>query len=96
MLTLTLRYELPDRMEPTSQSFAAVDHGLALPQSSPDFRFAAAVADFGLILRNAPHRGTSDLARVIALASAARGQDEDGSRAGFVDLMKRSQTLKPA
>ena len=53
---------------------------------STDFQFQAAVAEFGLLLRNSDFRGKADLSRVIAAARDARGSDADGYRAEFVRL----------
>ena len=59
----------------------------------PDLRFAAAVAQFGMILRDSPHKGNGTLAGVLETAQAAQGDDPAGYRAGFVDLVRRAQTL---
>ena len=53
---------------------------------SVDFQFQAAVAEFGLLLRNSDFRGKADLGHVIAAAREARGNDADGYRAEFVRL----------
>jgi len=53
---------------------------------SLDFQFQAAVAEFGLLLRNSDFRGSADLGHVIAAAREARGADADGYRAEFVRL----------
>lgn len=95
LLALTLRYRLPGAADSTSQQFAAIDSGRAFPQASADFQFAAAVASFGMILRDAPTR-SANLDTVLALATAARGSDEDGSRAAFADLVKKARDLKHA
>ena len=53
---------------------------------SVDFQFQAAVAEFGLLLRNSDFRGKADLSHVIAAAREARGSDADGYRTEFVKL----------
>ena len=53
---------------------------------SRDFTFQAAVAEFGLLLRNSDFKGNSALDHVIAAAREARGTDEGGYRAEFVRL----------
>ncbi len=55
---------------------------------SPDLAFAAAVAGFGMLLRESEHRGTLTLADVIRLADGSRGPDPDGYRAEFVRLAR--------
>jgi Ca-activated chloride channel family protein len=62
-------------------------------QAAPDFRFAAAVAQFGMILRDSPHKGNGTLAGVLETAEEAKGADPSGYRAGFVDLVRQAQAL---
>ena len=58
-----------------------------------DFRFAAAVASFGMVLRASEYRGSATLAQVLDLASGAEGEDEDGERAEFVRLVEAAKLL---
>jgi Ca-activated chloride channel family protein len=51
-----------------------------------DFQFQAAVAEFGLLLRNSDFRGKADLGHVIAAAREGRGADSAGYRTEFVRL----------
>ncbi len=62
-------------------------------QAPSDFRFAAAVAQFGMILRDSPHKGNGTLAGVLETAEEAKGADPAGSRAGFVELVRQAQAL---
>ena len=66
---------------------------VAWEQAPPDFRFTAAVAEFGMILRDSPHKGNGSLAAVLVTAEGAKGADREGFRAGFVDLVRRAQAL---
>ena len=88
LMTVKLRYKRPDgeasklltqavpAAEP--QKFSAADD---------DFRFAAGVAAFGMILRDSPHKGAADLAWVRQTTKSARGGDAGGYRGEFVDLV---------
>ena len=58
-----------------------------------DFRFAAAVAAFGLVLRESEYRGTATLDQVLQLARGAEGRDSDGERAEFVRLVESARLL---
>ena len=84
ILTVKLRYKQPQGL--TSQLLTQPLTGAAhaLSAASPDFRFAAAVAQFGLLLRQSEQRGTATYAATATLAEAARGTDADGYRAEFV------------
>jgi Ca-activated chloride channel homolog len=57
---------------------------------SADFTFAASVAGFGMLLRDSPHSGSLTWADVRRLATAGRGPDRDGDRAGFIALIDKA------
>jgi Ca-activated chloride channel family protein len=60
---------------------------------SSDFSFAAAVAGFGMLLRESPHRGSISTRQVLALAEEGLGSDPDGARRGFLDLVWAYEAL---
>ena len=60
---------------------------------SNDIRFAAAVAAFGMLLRDSEHRGTASYTDVIALARGALGSDPHGYRAEFVRMVEVARGL---
>ena len=59
--------------------------------TSDDFRFAAAVAAWGMLLRDSEHCGSFTLEDVSALAAAAVGEDAEGYRRDFVNLVERAR-----
>ncbi len=63
-------------------------------ESSDDFRFAAAVAYFGQILRDSKYVGTYSLTDVLDLASKSLGKDSHGYRREFVELVKNARAVK--
>jgi Ca-activated chloride channel family protein len=69
------------------------DRGGSLHAASKDLQFAAAVASFGMILRGSEHRGTSSLPAVAEIASGAIGEDKNGYRAEFVDLVRKAAAV---
>ena len=93
-LTVLLRYRPPksERYQFVSHSF--LDSGQPFAAASADFRFAAAVASFGMILRESSYAGAMTLQAVEEIASAARGSDPDKSRAGFLELVAKARQLK--
>jgi len=94
LLKVTVRYKRPDGFVPRSNEFELVDAGGSFAQASADFRFAAAVAQFGMILRQSPHKGTGTLSDVVAwAANAAIGPagDPGGYRGEFIDLVRKTQ-----
>jgi len=62
-------------------------------QGSDDVRFAAAVASFGMLLRESAHSGSASYADVIRLARGAIGTDPNGYRAEFVRMVERARSL---
>jgi Ca-activated chloride channel family protein len=93
-LTLKLRYQPPDGHTSQRLEFAVTDAGRTYAQASTDFKFAAAVAAFGLILQEAPARGSASFGAVLELAAEGRGHDELGYRAEFLDLVRLAQQLR--
>jgi Ca-activated chloride channel family protein len=96
LMYVKLRYKLPD-----ASSSRLLDHVVTRPdrhRPSADFRFAAAVAAFGMILRDSEHRGHATLDGVLELARESLGHDEMGYRAEFVKLVEhvRSRDLVAA
>lgn len=93
-LTVKLRYKLPD--ESASKVFDKAVTGMASRNtgSSANFRFAAAVAEFGMILRNSDYKGSSSVESILKLAQGSRGEDNDGYRAEFMRLVSATGDLK--
>ena len=61
---------------------------------SVDFRFAAAVAGFGMLLRDSEHAGALTLDDIVSLAEAGRGDDPRGYRGEFIRLVETSRDIK--
>lgn len=88
MMLVKLRYK-----EPTADTSQRIDRPVrdrpvSLSQTSDDFRFAAAVAAFGMWLRESEFRGQSDLTLAQDLAQDALGRDRHGYRAEFLELLE--------
>jgi Ca-activated chloride channel family protein len=96
-LTVKMRYKQPDA--DTSKELAKVLPGKALGADlSADFRFAAAAASFGMILRDSQFRGAMTYAGVLEEAQGCVGADPNGHRKEFLKLVTRAKELstKPA
>jgi len=91
--TVKLRYKAPDSDESQLLSFAVVDEGKSLREASGDFQFAAAVACFGMLLRDSEHKGQSSFDLALELAQAGKGQDPNGYRVEFLQLVGLAKTL---
>ncbi|HEX5653448.1 MAG TPA: YfbK domain-containing protein, partial [Chitinophagaceae bacterium] len=62
-----------------------------ISKTSDNFRFSAAVAEFGLLLRNSEYKQGSSFEQVISLAKGARGKDEYGYRSEFFRLVESAR-----
>ena len=62
-------------------------------EAPADFRFAAAAAEFGLLLRDSEYKGRAAYAAVRAAARDALGADPDGRRAEFLALVDAADRL---
>jgi Ca-activated chloride channel family protein len=93
LMTVKLRYKEPEAA--TSQLLTATvkDQRGSWRGTSTDFRFAASVAAFGLILRDSPYKGDADFNLVLQLANGARGRDDNGYRREFVSMANRARSL---
>ena len=74
LLTLKFRYKQPDGETSRLLEFPVRDGDRAYSQASQDFKFAAAVASFGMILRESPYKGNGTLAAVLELAEEGKGK----------------------
>ena len=90
LLTVSIRYKPPQAS--TSRLLEHVVRDEVVSPST-DFRFALAVAGYGMILRDSPHRGQFTYADVEALAGKSLGADPDRYRASFVDLVRATSRL---
>jgi len=90
-LTVKMRYKHPDGEQ--SKERVAVLTGAGQARGSEDFRFAAAVAEFGLVLRDSPFKGDSNFDAVIERATGASGYDPNGHRKEFVELVRKAKGL---
>ncbi|MEG3862407.1 iron uptake porin [Microcoleus sp. herbarium12] len=93
LMQVKLRYKKPN--ETVSQLIAqsVIDKPVKLENASANFRFAAAVAAFGMVLRDSEYKGTANFDEVLRLANQAKGQDKEGYRAEFIRLVESCKTL---
>ena len=92
-LQIKVRYKEPRADTSRLLTFQVQDGKHTPTISSDNFRFAAAVAEYGMILRNSEFKGQSSYAQALTLAHGARGNDVNGYRAEFIKLMELSQIL---
>jgi len=96
MLTIKLRYKKPDGNESKLIVQPVTDENIAIENTSDNFRFSAAVASFGMLLRNSEYKQNATYEDVIDLAKSAKGKDVNGYRNEFIDLVKIANNLAVA
>ncbi|RXK53318.1 DUF3520 domain-containing protein [Oleiharenicola lentus] len=94
LLTVKVRYKEPAGDTSSKLEFPLRDAGTRFADASQDFKFAAAVAAFGMALRDSPHKGTLTLAEVSAWGREGLGGDAGGYRSEFLGLVGKAQALE--
>jgi Ca-activated chloride channel homolog len=94
LLTIKVRYKKPDGK--TSMLLEKPVKGMAydIEEASDNLRFAAAVAEFGMILRESEYKGSSSLESAVKLAKSAKGEDEDGYRGELIRLIETVKSMR--
>ena len=93
LMTIKLRYKQPDGEVSRLITHPVLDNTVNWLSSSDNFRFSAAVAEFGLLLRQSAFRQNASYNQVIGLARNAKGKDENGYRAEFINLVQSANGL---
>ncbi|AEE51745.1 vWA domain-containing protein [Haliscomenobacter hydrossis] len=88
LLTVKFRYKAPDADASQLMEDVVVDKAVSLGKSSDNFRWSAAVATFGMLLRNSEFKGEATYDQARKLAAGARGKDTEGYRAEMIRLME--------
>lgn len=94
MLTVKLRYKKPDGDNSELVERALTDADGKFENAPLDLKFAAAVAEFGMILRDSEYKGNGTFAAVLEWAQEGKGSDANGYRSGFIELVRKAQALK--
>ncbi|HEX8284671.1 MAG TPA: VWA domain-containing protein [Pyrinomonadaceae bacterium] len=95
LLTVKLRYKEPEGGASRPLNVGVPDRRASFRNASENFKFAAAVAEFGMLLRDSRYKGQSSFDAAAELARAATGADLRGHRAEFVRLVETAKSLSP-
>ncbi|HEY1199889.1 MAG TPA: VWA domain-containing protein [Niastella sp.] len=93
LMTIKLRYKKPDGDVSKLIVHPVTDSHIALANTSDNFRFSAAVASFGMLLRNSEFKQSASFPQVISLAKSAKGTDANGYRQEFINLVQAAGSL---
>ena len=93
IMTVKFRYKKPDEEISKLIEHSVIDNQIPLPKTSDNFRFAAAVAEFGMLLRHSEFKSNASMDQVFDIARKAKGSDEEGYRAEFIRMVKKADAL---
>jgi Ca-activated chloride channel homolog len=93
LVTIKFRYKSPDSDKSELTVHPVTDESIAFKNASDNFRFAASVAGFAMLLRDSEYKGISSYDELLRIANASVGKDEEGYRKEFVSLVKKAAEL---
>ena len=93
ILTVNLRFKKPSEATSRPISHPVIDRNLDFGHASDDLKFAAAVAGFGMLLRDSPFKGSLTYPAVLEIAQPSLANDPSGYRREFVELVRKAQAL---
>jgi Ca-activated chloride channel family protein len=94
LMYVKLRFKKPDADVSKMVDFPLDDKITSINRTSDNFRFAAAVAQFGMLLRNSKFKGDASFDTVTELAKYALGKDAEGYRKEFLQLVEKAADIK--
>lgn len=95
LLTVKLRYKQPDGHTSKLLEFHVEDVNADYNEASKDFKFASAVAVFGMKLRNSPFAQHLSYDQVLKMAEGGLGHDLNGYRTEFTGLVRKAKSMSP-
>lgn len=93
MMTVKLRYKQPEGDKSDLLEVPVTDKEQKLADGPRDFQFAASVAGFGMLLRNSQHASDLNWDMVRELALHGKGEDTQGYRGEFLQLIDKARGL---
>jgi Ca-activated chloride channel family protein len=94
LLTVKLRYKEPNGTESKLLTQGLLDKGNSIEAASDNLRFASAVAEFGMILRDSRYKGNANFGNVVNLANGSLGNDLKNYRSDFLNLLEKAKRLR--
>lgn len=91
MATVKFRYKDPHSDKSKMQEKIVLNNDLK--PMSPDFSFATAVAELGMLLRNSSFKQQANFDSLIQRAKQSKGKDDEGYRAEFIKIAENAKVL---
>jgi Ca-activated chloride channel family protein len=92
LVNVKLRYKQPEGKTSKLLEQVVMDRTVDFNYTSQNLKWASAVAQFGMLLRESEFKGNTNYNEVLTIARDAKGKDEDGYRGEFVRLVKLART----
>ena len=93
LMTVKMRYKKPDGDRSILIEKAHTAAEMTRKEPSVDFRFASAVAEFALLLKDSKFKGAASYPKLIERARGAKGADREGYRAEFIRLAETAELM---
>ncbi|MBS1505161.1 MAG: von Willebrand factor type A domain-containing protein [Bacteroidetes bacterium] len=93
LMTVKFRYKKPDGDVSKLIVHPLVDNNTAIEKTSDNFRWAASVASFGMLLRQSEYLNGFSEDGILRLAQGAKGEDKEGYRTEFISLVKADRLV---
>jgi Ca-activated chloride channel family protein len=93
-LTVKLRYKKPQASHSELLTQSLTLQEMRPRQTSVNFLFASSVAEFGLLLSDSPYKANASYQRVMDRAQSALGEDREGYRREFLQLIEKARLLE--
>ena len=93
IMTVKFKYKAQDGDVSRLITHTVNDDDMAIAKTSENFRFAASVAEFGMLLRDSEFKADASFDNVIKMARKARGSDTEGYRSEFIRLAESAALL---
>jgi Ca-activated chloride channel family protein len=92
--TVKLRWKKPDGDTSVLREIPIAEKSVTSKTPSVDFRFASAVAEFALLVKDSKFKGAASFDSVLERARSAKGDDSEGYRAEFIRLVETAELLR--
>lgn len=93
LMTVKLRYKKPDGDKSRLIEQPVTDTHKSWRDASENFRFAASVAGYGMLLRNSEFKGNLNYQTIQQMAKTAIGTDKEGYRKEFLKMVATTAKL---
>lgn len=93
MMTVKLRYKEPQDSQSRLLSIGVLDKNISAENASENLRFASAVAQFGMLLRDSRYKGNASFDSVEGLVNSSFGSDLKNYRTEFLGLVEKAKSL---